>query len=121
TWQLPILGPEDNLLIITQSGTGPQKVNTGSFNQYLSYRPGTNGQQPSIVVGETEAVRPTVIDSVFYQASTRGGRPFDKISGRKVFFKQTSNVAGTVGIYGGAVILSEAKSSEEVTLGLIVL
>lgn len=113
------VGPEDNFLLISQTGEAPRKIRTGEFGQYLSYRRDTTGDPVSVVwLGETKLGNAGTLDSVFYQAVTRGGRPFDRIVGRKVVFKKGTETAGAVSAGLGYVVFADADSPEQAIVGL---
>ncbi|MCC7390882.1 hypothetical protein IT571_00815 [Candidatus Sumerlaeota bacterium] len=100
-----LISPETNLLVITGSGEAPQKLRVGDYGQYLGYQRGIYRGDP--VVQLSGVARPaTELDSVYFQASTRGGRPFDRIQGRKVVFKKTTEAIGMGSTLLGMQVLS---------------
>lgn len=84
--------PKDhNVLIIAESGKAPRKLKDGIEGNYLVYRQGKrfSEQKARLVMGkETHVLEP--IESIFFQASTRGGRPVDAILAGKAQFKQNT-------------------------------
>lgn len=113
---------EDNLLVIVQSGTHPRKVPTGRHGEFLGYRRG-NAPTPSasVRVGD-DAWRPAVFtDSVYFQATTRGGRYFDRIAGRKVIFKEGAKMASVATGIAGYTFLLAGKNEEAAIIGFALL
>ncbi len=127
----------DNVIILAETGRAPRKYsatdpnakkprylkfNNGSFSlganaarvSYPSYLtvPAPKGSKAEATVQRTDnTVRLTQIEDIFYQASTRGGRPFDSILAGKAQFKETANVVGDVALVGGTVAASVALQS----------
>lgn len=109
---------EDNLLVITQSGSAPQKIAVGEYGAYLGFSRGF-GRTGEVRVGvcDQQEVSALALDSVFYQATTRGGRPFDRIQGRKVFFKGTSEAIATASAASGYLILASSRNDQQAIAG----
>lgn len=117
--ELGRVGPEDNFLLITQTGKAPRKIRAGEFGQFLSFRRDTTGDPVAVVwFGGKKLGNAETVDSVFYQAVTRGGRPFDRIVGRKVVFKKGTETAGAVSAGLGYVVFAGADTPEEAIVGL---
>lgn len=111
--------PEHNLLIITQTGPAPRKIAVGRYDQYIQVRRGYRGwSDADIEVCGIEKRNVEMMDSVYYQAATRGGRPFDAIQKRKVIFKDVTGTIGDIGLIGGGVVLLQGGSEAEMGLGL---
>ncbi|CAN5458664.1 hypothetical protein BH09SUM1_BH09SUM1_30200 [soil metagenome] len=116
----------DNLLVIIATGRGPLKKQRGKYREFLAYqRPPNMDTTASVTAGDQAATNSLTVDSVYYQARTRGGRAFDTIQGRKVFFKSTAESIATVGAVAGYGIFSSAGSSsngnDQALAGLIIL
>jgi tetratricopeptide (TPR) repeat protein len=118
---MPTINPQDNLLIICQQGRGPEKVRRGNRGQFQSYRRPMNQPGPTRLAVGNDTVDSWMIDSLFFQAKTRGGRAVDRIQKRKVVFKDATGTVGTLGLYSGAVILATANNEGQVVAGLVVL
>ncbi len=113
---------EDNLLVIGQTGAAPVKIRVGDYGQYLGYQRGNMPVGDTVVVARGGDRRAALtLDSVYYQASTRGGRAFDKIQGRKVVFKETSSAVGVGSTMLGLQVLSanngDNMSGEQAVVG----
>lgn len=119
--QLPQVDLDDNLLVICVQGRGPRKERDGRRGQFITYKRPMNQPGPQELAIGDKMVQSWIIDSVFFQARTRGGRPFDRVQKRKVVFKDVTSKTGDAGMIGGVVILSQADSEAEVIVGLVVL
>ncbi|HWI59917.1 MAG TPA: hypothetical protein VNZ22_21990 [Bacillota bacterium] len=103
--KLPPYNPKANVLFFIEFGPGPVKYASGEYSEQLRFH-----YSPSPVLGATVKVdaftfpvAPT--DDVGFQATTRGGRVMDHILGNKAVFKSATDIAGNVGIMGGAATL----------------
>ncbi|MCC6546421.1 hypothetical protein IT570_04560 [Candidatus Sumerlaeota bacterium] len=119
-----MISPQTNLLVIAGSGAAPQKFRAGDYGQFLVYQRGVFRGDPVVQVGDV--ARPaTELDSVYYQASTRGGRAFDKIQGRKVFFKKSTSAIGMGSTLLGLHVLGASQGGrgggEQAMAGVILI
>ena len=94
-------GPNDNLLVLTELGTGPVKATDGQYREKLVFRPGAtvpeNGAIVTLGTGKTTRAWPLVPAADLYtQASTRGGRAIDGILNGKAQFKAGLETTSTV-------------------------
>lgn len=90
--------PDHNLLVIVETGKAPRKLQDGIGGNLLVYRQGKRFKEVGAraIIGD-ETVMLTPMESIYWQASTRGGRPVDGILEGQVQFKQnTENVAATI-------------------------
>lgn len=103
---LPIPKAGANVLVIAELGGSPRKVGDGIDNQEIVYRGPKRTPERSVTVDiDGKAYKPALIEDVFFQASTRGGRPIDRLIAGKASFK---DVTGQIGI-GLASIASESS------------
>jgi tetratricopeptide (TPR) repeat protein len=82
-------------LVVVETGRSPRKVADGLGHAELKYRRGRNFSDELVrlaVAGETQ--RQAIGADLFWQASTRGGRPVDKILEGKVHFQASTAQAG---------------------------
>lgn len=87
----PIPNANDNVLIIGETGFSPRKLADGMGHYELVFRPGKNFNEKYVVVNtgaEQLALEP--VESVYWQATSRGGRPVDKIIEGKAAFANTT-------------------------------
>jgi len=104
--KLRLPATDDNVLLIAEVGSAPEKYSTGKYREELRYRRGgastvrgvTFVQGSRLLVGQQ-------IEDVYFQASTRGGRAVDKILAGKASFK---NVAENIAV--GAAIFTDISS-----------
>lgn len=99
------------LLVMVETGKAPRKLQDGIGGNILVYRPGKRFREEAVRVrvdGRTLDLNP--IESIFWQASSRGGRPIDSILEGQVQFKQTTqNVSADVsGVAAHATMLAPA-------------
>ena len=93
----PLPSPQDNVLLVAETGTAPRKVADGVGHAELKYRRGrafTEKHAQATVNGRSVDLFP--MDDVLWQASSRGGRAVDKILEGKVQYRQTNEQIGTV-------------------------
>lgn len=105
-WRVP--APGDNTLIIAELGGSPRKLGDGIGNHEIVYRrPKRTPERTADVALDGQPQLLTQVEDVFFQASTRGGRPIDAIIDGKVSFKNTAdtlgNVLGTVASEGSVI------------------
>jgi tetratricopeptide (TPR) repeat protein len=99
---IPRPGADHRLLIIAETGKAPRKLQDGVGGNLLVYRRGKRfTEQGAQIRINGQVVRMSPAEDIFWQASTRGGRPIDGILEGKVQFKQGServaaNTAGAV-------------------------
>lgn len=96
--------PSKNFLAIVGMGKGPFKYRVGEYGQLAKIgRSAYPEKYAEICVDGQKVARADTIDSIYYQASTRGGRVMDGILAGKAVFKGATEI-------GGAVALAEAAN-----------
>lgn len=92
----PLPGPDDNVLLIAETGTSPRKLADGVGHYQLVYRRGKDFKDTAAVVRIDDSwTRLYPIEDVYFQASTRGGRAIDRIVKGQVEFKTNAREFGT--------------------------
>ncbi|RWU13046.1 hypothetical protein EGC76_02175 [Pseudidiomarina gelatinasegens] len=89
----PIPAADDNVLILAETGYSPRKLADGMGHYELVFRPGKNFKEKQVVIntGQQE-VEMEPIESVYWQATSRGGRPVDAIiEGKAAFANNTAS------------------------------
>ena len=88
--------PGANLLIIGETGTAPRKLARGPGQSELTFARG-RGLEKRVRVALDAGGRSQLYpaEDVYWQASTRGGRPVEHILQRKVVFRKRWDAAGT--------------------------
>lgn len=114
---LPAL--DHNVLLLAETGTAPVKVGDGPRHSLLRYRRGSGFSEASVRFRVGDTARPAFhVEDIYWQASTRGGRPVDYILEGKVAFKDDLSTAGnvmtTVGL--ATVVAGAANRSSEATI-----
>lgn len=104
----------DNVLFVAELGNGPVKARDGASAQKLIFQAGPayaenaaafevgNGKSSNLVTMRQAS-------SVYYQATTRGGRPIDGIMQGKATLKEGSNAVGSA-------LLNQGLSSGDTTM-----
>lgn len=98
---------DDNTLIIAESGRSPRKLADGVGHSQLVYRRAKKIKQHSVTISNgAQQQEIPVVEDVYWQAASRGGRQIDRVIEGKAQFKQaTQDVGkalsdiGTAGIY----------------------
>ncbi|KQQ96879.1 hypothetical protein ASF77_02535 [Massilia sp. Leaf139] len=98
-FQLP--AKDANMLVIAELGGSPRKVGDGIGNHEIVYRKAKRMPERSLRIEiDGKPVAIAQAEDVFYQATTRGGRPVDRLIAGKVAFQ---NVAGGIGEVAGTL------------------
>ncbi len=101
--------PETNTLLIFESGKGPIKWGDGQFGEKLRFKEVVPSIE-KIRVTQGEKRIDSATESLYLQATTRGGRQVDAILEDKASFKEDTQNA-TLGLAGGAVVASQTEQS----------
>lgn len=107
----PLPAADHRLLLMVETGKAPRKLQDGIGGNILVYRPGRRFREETVRVridGKELTLNP--IESIYWQASSRGGRPIDSILEGKVQFKNTTQSisADVSGVAAHATMLSPA-------------
>jgi tetratricopeptide (TPR) repeat protein len=135
----PLPGDKDNTLVLVETGSAPVKYSATDSDstkpRYLKYRrasatetarvkftdlvaepppPVKKGAKPMPAPAPKavdRAAETALLEDVYYQASTRGGREFDSVLAGKAQFKQGANVVGDVAMAGAMVAAAVAMNT----------
>lgn len=114
---------DDNTLIIIETGKSPRKLSDGVGHFELLFRRGKRIKEEFV---EFNDQIPNIVESIYFQASTRGGRPIDGIIEGKVNFKaeaaQTGEVLGDIGqavVHASAVTGSGTLQGVGLGIGVV--
>ncbi len=94
--------PEDNVLIIAESGGAPRKVADGKNREILRFVRGNNPGQSVEIKAFNEYHKAQKIEDIYRQAITRGEREIDKINKGKAEYKETTDTVGDAAVVVGA-------------------
>jgi len=109
-----------NVLFFLEFGPGPFKYATGEYHDELRFGVVASPVDSAQLRVENQTITVGPYDDLYFQATTRGGRVMDHILGNKAVFKQTTGVAGTAAIVGGAIAASQNnRTAQNVGLGLM--
>lgn len=90
-----IPGRDHNVLLIAETGTAPRKIGVGPGQSSLRFTPGAGFREEGArfeLAGSEFSGFP--MESIFWQANTRGGRKVDHILAGKVRFQETNQAMG---------------------------
>jgi hypothetical protein len=118
-----LIAKDPRLVLWVESGRGPRKVATGEYGEILQIVPRRgNPEGPPVVTLDGRELRPTYLDSLTYQASTRGSRWVDGYLQGKAVFKDAAPFLGWALLASGDVASSiGGNSSGEVAAVLYLL
>jgi len=94
--------PTNNVVLLVDFGTGPQKYVAGKDKRELHFTDGTSKYRSIRVSVATNEVTAGICDDVTFQAITRGGRVMDYILDRKSKVKEGTQLVGWAAIAAGA-------------------
>ncbi|MBX9608528.1 MAG: hypothetical protein K2Y51_20080, partial [Gammaproteobacteria bacterium] len=86
---------QPNLLVV-EAGDGPRKTGSGKYNENLAFEDGGAGAAPTIALTDGARPSPVLAEELYFQASTRGGRPVEYILAGKAKFKDAAGTAADV-------------------------
>jgi tetratricopeptide (TPR) repeat protein len=109
-WQAPAAG--DNVLVVAELGGSPRKLGDGIGNSEIVYRRPKRTPERHIginVNGKPQTL--ALVEDVYFQAATRGGRPIDRVIEGKASFASTSGEVGSVlaGVASEGSLISAAN------------
>lgn len=86
----------DNFLIVAELGGSPRKLSDGISNHEIVYKRPKRTPEHAITVDlDGKALRLALVEDLFFQASTRGGRPIDRVIDGKVAFQNKTEAIGS--------------------------
>jgi hypothetical protein len=111
---LPLPGPDHNLLLIAESGRAPVKLATGEYGEALQFKRGGGyvAEQTRFVLAGA-GVEGSLAEDVYWQATTRGGREVDRILAGKAQFKHGSDAVGTGLLAAGAITALSSRHLQD--------
>ena len=87
----------DNLLIVAETGRGPQKVASGPGNSELHFLRGAGFRDEAVSIAiDSTRLRGVPIEDIYYQSTTRGGREIEKVVRGQAVFKDGAKAVGEV-------------------------
>ncbi len=114
-WTAPARSSNGNVLLLFETGLGPQRKAVGNHGAEVEFRPMPGSSAGAIVrVGDRELGRTAPIGDIYRQATTRGDKVIDRISGGKAIFKDAA-------VIGGAIVLDNSGSTGSDVIGLALL
>lgn len=89
-----LLDSQPNVLLLVERGRGPRKMREGEHGQILKIIPNQRPEFPPEIYAGEQVLGAVWLDSLSYQATTRGGRKVDGFLQGKAIYKDTSFVTG---------------------------
>lgn len=87
----------DNVLLLAETGAAPRKLADGVGHYQLVYRRGKNFSEQQLTLNNPHLrLTPAPIEDIYFQASSRGGRPVDAIIQGKAQFRTVNAEMGSV-------------------------
>lgn len=104
-----------NTIIVFFSGMGAYKYRTGQYNQFLRFSPGNGAGGPLRVTVDGTVVAEVggPMDSMTFQARTRGDRVVDAILKGKAQFKTGADIVGDIALGAGASAMSQSSYNND--------
>jgi tetratricopeptide (TPR) repeat protein len=95
--KLPAPGSGANVLVVAELAGSPRKLSDGIENSEIVYRrpKRTPERHASLTIGG-KPLALDLVEDVYYQAATRGGRPIDSVIRGKARFASTTGEIGSV-------------------------
>ncbi len=90
-----LLEDSPNVVLLIEEGRGPRKVQEGRYGEVLKILPRSQREPPSVLLDSASA-DPLWLDTLSYQATTRGGRGVDSFLKGKAVYKDTSLITGRI-------------------------
>jgi len=107
--------PDNNLLLVLETGKSPRKLSDGVGHYQLKFRRGRNFSEKNAryVIDDSSTGVAYPLEDIFWQATTRGGRQVDFILKGKANFKKQTRLVGTAlsDVATSTIIASTAFSS----------
>lgn len=93
----PLPAAGDNVLLLVETGHAPRKLADGVGHYELVFRRGRDFTETAVTVAGagTQPVALYPAEDLYFQASTRGGRPVDRIIKGQVQFRQQAESVGS--------------------------
>ncbi|AMV71182.1 hypothetical protein JCM30471_30200 [Desulfuromonas carbonis] len=110
------LAPPDsgNSLLLIETGTAPRKVADGPGHSELKFRRGRHFQENAVFVSIDggDYTPAYLLEDLYWQSTSRGGRPVDKIVKGKAQFRNTNaEIGGDLGSVSDHLLIAGAALS----------
>lgn len=117
-----VVKDDPRLVLWIESGRGPQKVANGRYGEILRFVQVADPTVPPSVALDGREIRSTYLDSLTYQASTRGSRWVDGFLEGKAVFKDAAPFLGWTLLAAGDIASSaRGEAAGEVAAVLYIL
>ncbi len=106
------------VLLWVESGRGPVKVNDGRWGEILRIQARSQGAAPDVSL-DGHSMAPAFLDSVTWQAQTRGSRAVDGFLKGKAVFKDVAPALGWVLFETGNIVNATRSEDQDSTVGTV--
>jgi len=112
-------GSDDRLLMVAEYGHSPMKARAGAQSEKMIFEASPQSAETAarFELGDTAAFDAVPASSVYYQATTRGGRAIDAILNGKAEFKATTGAVGDA-LTTSSLVSMASGNLDSGTLGL---
>jgi tetratricopeptide (TPR) repeat protein len=94
-WHKP--AADANVLVVAELAGSPRKLGDGIGNSEIVYRrPKRTPERHAVLTVNGKPLALELVEDVYFQAATRGGRPIDRVIEGKASFASTSGEVGSV-------------------------
>jgi tetratricopeptide (TPR) repeat protein len=99
--------PSHNVIVVAETGRSPEKYGDGPGNSWLRFRQGGLTEDQAVRIRLDDALAAAFpFEDLYYQASTRGGRPIEVVLEGQAKFKDDMHLLGKGAQGVGAAVLA---------------
>jgi len=109
---------DPKLVLWVETGRGPAKVADGRYGEILRIRAGRRGHVPDVRL-DGQPLSAHYLDSVTWQAQTRGSRAVDRFQKGKAMFKDAAPLLGYAALIAGDIARASQDSADSGAVGTV--
>jgi len=111
-WTAPDKVGSGNVVVVLETGLGPMRIPAGKHGADVVFRARPGSAAGAVVsLDGRELGRTAPIGGIYHQATTRGSKVIDRISGGKAVFKDAA-------VIGGIIVLDNSGSRTSDAIGI---
>ena len=107
-----------SMVVWIEAGRGPTKWADGDYGEILRIRPGRGGHVPDVRL-DGQPLSPHYLDSVTWQAQTRGSRAVDGFLKGKAVFKDAAPFLGYAALVAGDIARASQDAGDSGLVGTL--
>lgn len=114
----PLPGKDDNTLVVAETGSAPIKYGVAEtasdVPRFLKMRRASATESARLTVTDklSRQVQMPLLENIYFQAATRGGRQFDSVLAGKAQFKSATDTVGNAALIGAAAATAVAANQQ---------